>query len=328
MFCETKHPHSNFALSVKHIALCLMAVLCLTQLAEAAERDSIKVLAIGNSFSHDAMTYLPEIAAAGGKEFIFRNGIIGGCSLERHVRHLTQAEAGDAAGDAYQYMDPQTRKKEKANLIQMLQAEAWDVVTIQQLSNESFRAESFEPYASTLIAAIGKYAPQAEIVVHETWAWRWDAPAFQKADDLDQQIMYDRLHANYQHLAKTNGFRIIPVGTAFQAARATPDWQYTVDETFDFDNRPDGALPDQSGSLIVGYFNRRQDDGSRKMILDFKHANSAGDYLAGCVWYLVLFDADTVPADFVPKKLTAEQAAQLRTVAEQVVKAERGRGVK
>ena len=327
MFSPTQYSCAVNTAPVWRMILWVFVAVCFTATAQADERDNIKVLAIGNSFSRDAMDFLPEIAEAGGKTFVMRNGYIGGCSLERHVRHLTQAEAGDSEGAAYLYTDPQTGKKEKADVIKMLQAEEWDVVTIQQLSNLSYQADSFQPYADTLIAAIGKYASQAEIVVHETWAWRSDAPAFERDDSLDQQIMYKRLSENYRNLAEANGFRIIPVGDAFQAARDLPNWQYKTDASFDFENRPDGALPDQSGSLIVGYFNRKQDDGSRKILLDFKHANDAGDYLAGCVWYLVLFDADTVPTGFTPKTLTAEQAAELRSVAEQVVKAERMRCV-
>ena len=49
----------------------------------------IKVLAIGNSFSEDAVEqYLYELAAAQGDSLIIGNAYIGGCSLEMHLDNL------------------------------------------------------------------------------------------------------------------------------------------------------------------------------------------------------------------------------------------------
>lgn len=44
----------------------------------------MKILAIGNSFSEDAMYYLKNIADADGVEVKAVNLYIGGCNLERH----------------------------------------------------------------------------------------------------------------------------------------------------------------------------------------------------------------------------------------------------
>ena len=45
----------------------------------------LKVLAIGNSFSQDAVEqYLYELAAAQGDSLIIGNAYIGGCPIERH----------------------------------------------------------------------------------------------------------------------------------------------------------------------------------------------------------------------------------------------------
>ena len=44
----------------------------------------MKVLAIGNSFSNDAMRYLHEIAKADGVDMKTVNLFIGGCPLSRH----------------------------------------------------------------------------------------------------------------------------------------------------------------------------------------------------------------------------------------------------
>ena len=62
----------------------------------------MKVLAIGNSFSMDAMRYLHQIGLAEGEEIFCANLYIGGCSLQRHaenIRTLESAYAYQANGD-------------------------------------------------------------------------------------------------------------------------------------------------------------------------------------------------------------------------------------
>ena len=52
-------------------------------------KDSIKILAIGNSFSDNAMNYLyPVLEAFGAKEIILGNMYIGGCSVDTHYKNM------------------------------------------------------------------------------------------------------------------------------------------------------------------------------------------------------------------------------------------------
>ena len=48
----------------------------------------MKVLAIGNSFSNDAMRYLHGIAKADGVDMKTVNLFIGGCPLSRHYANI------------------------------------------------------------------------------------------------------------------------------------------------------------------------------------------------------------------------------------------------
>lgn len=55
--------------------------------AKATDADTLRVLAIGNSFSQDAVEqYLHELGKSEGYIMIIGNMYIGGCSLERHVK--------------------------------------------------------------------------------------------------------------------------------------------------------------------------------------------------------------------------------------------------
>lgn len=289
----------------------------------AAERESLKLLAIGNSFSRDCTDYLDDLAKAGGKTFVFGHATIGGSSLEIHATHLAQAEAGDEAGRVYKgFVDPVTGKKSTVTLPEALKATDWDVVTLQQWSRLSFKPETYQPFADQLIAAIRNYAPHAEIVVHQTWAYREDHDFFQQNNGFTPAKMYDGLTAAYRAFADGKGFRILPSGDALQHARQTPRWTYVQDPDFDFKNPAPGAEPDQRASLNIGWGWIKNGTVFRN---DPIHLNTAGKYLGACVWYLTLYGTDTIPTGFLPKGLDAETAADLRPHALSAVEAERAR---
>lgn len=289
----------------------------------AAERDSLKLLAIGNSFSRDCTAYLDDLAKADGKTLVFGHAMIGGSSMEVHATHLAQAEAGDNAGRVYKnVVDPVTRQKSDATLPEMLKSTDWDVVTIQQWSRLSFKPETYQPFADQLIAAIRQYAPHAEIVVHQTWAYREDHDFFQKNDGFTPAKMYADLTAAYRAFADGQGFRILPSGDALQHARQTERWTYVQDPNFDFKNPAPGTEPDQRASLNIGWGWIKNQTVFRN---DPIHLNTAGKYLGACVWYLTLFETDNIPTTFIPKGLDAETAADLRTHALAAVEAERAR---
>ena len=316
------------------IALCLINhLLCIAFAGvlfvaqTAAGSDPLKVLAIGNSFSNNTTAFLPDLAEAGGRKLLMGKAAIASCSLERHARHLKQAEAGDPDGRAYDTSDPLTGEKRLMTLPELLLAQPWDVVTLQQWSRLSFKPETFQPYTDELIAAIRRYAPTAEIVVHETWAYREDHAFFQKGDGFTPARMYAELSAAYRNFAAGKGLRLLPVGDAFDLARQSPRWTYTPDPNFDFQNPPAGRLPDQRTSLNFGWRWTKDKKGRAAFSLDATHCNDAGKYLGAAVWYLTLFETESLPADYIPKGLSSADAANLRTHAKAAVTAQRAREI-
>ena len=74
----------------------LLLILCCILSTGAVAQEPVKILAIGNSFSEDAVEQnLNELAAAAGFRTLIGNLYIGGCSLERHY--------GNAAFDIPDY---------------------------------------------------------------------------------------------------------------------------------------------------------------------------------------------------------------------------------
>jgi len=174
----------------------------------------------------------------------------------------------------------------KANIPEMLTADTWDVVTIQQASHLSWRPDSYHPFGDDLVATIRKLAPQAKIMVQETWAYAPQDRRFAKWS-IDQSTMYAKLKAAYAAFAKKYGFEIIPTGDAVQHFRkAMPS--------------PDGITGDPCGSP----------EGKDKA-----HFNREGEYLQACVWLGALFNADVTKLAYRPKFLSEPRAVQMRASA-------------
>ena len=135
--------------------LLLAVVLFIPLQGRAAERASVKLFTIGNSFVDYPTALLPSLAKAGGKTLVLGKANLGGCSLERHARYLAQAEANNPAGRVYKsFVDPKTGQTRAVTLPEALAADKWDIVTIQQWSQQSYKPETFHPDVDHLIAAI------------------------------------------------------------------------------------------------------------------------------------------------------------------------------
>ena len=179
------------------------------------ENKELKVLMIGNSFSICTLREMPQVAASMGRRVDLASLYIGGCSLERHWNNVVAATNTefkpyrfDRVTDGEKVVD-----NGRANIPDALVMDKWDVVTIQQASHASWDPETYHPFGDSLVAKIRELAPQAKIVVQETWSYPpWDKRL--KKFGFDQVDMYARLHDAYAAFAKKYGFEVIPVGTA------------------------------------------------------------------------------------------------------------------
>jgi len=293
-----------------------------------AESGTIKILGVGNSFTRNATKYLPQIfESVPGAQAEVGAAMIGGCSLDRHVKHAREHEADPATGKHYRYLLNGEEVKKGASLKEILLSGEWDFITIQQVSTKSYEEESFYPYARELIDYIRRYCPDAEIVMHETWSHSVNSYRM-KEWKLDPDEMYARLHANYAKVATENDLRVIPVGTAFQNARATNLWDLQPDG-FDPKNHdltyPEDRhnLPDMSRSLTYDYSWRKQKDGEWSVNSDGYHANANGEYLGGLVWFEFFTGRDARAVAYQPEGMSEVQGKSLRAVAHATVQAEK-----
>lgn len=313
-----------------HVRFAALLLLCIFVSSVSAKEapelpKQVKVLTVGNSFADDACYFLPEFAKAGGKDLLLVRANLGGHSLEQHVSYLQAFETDPNDPKGSPYNAPPflaTPEKKKINLKAFLTSKDWTFVTIQQVSSQSFKEETYEPYAEILVGYIHKNAPGAEILIQETWAYRQDHDFF-KDGTFTQEKMYEGLKAAYQKLSARYGLRIIPSGDAYQAARKLPRWTFTFpDPKFDYAKPVTGTLPDQATSLNVGWFwGKDPATGEPKLTLDAIHSNIYGRYLISSVWYETIFNESVLNNAFVPKEISVADAALLRQVAHEAVQA-------
>ena len=307
---------------------------------EPADKPPLKVLAIGNSFSQSLCPSLFMAAEDAGEKLEFCNLCIGGCSLERHAENI--AKAGVAPGFApYEATWYRTDgyAKFNANVPQMLATQAWDVVTIQQASHESWNPGSFHPWADAVVAAVRSLAPGAEIVVHETWSYNAaDARIGGKFPDwpFDQAGMYSRLETNYLALARSFGLRTIPVGLAVQKRRAALAAAGRGFDPAALDEAKPLQDPDLRGEPVGSFWWDKATaiEPDRPMRRDTIHLNKAGQYLQTMTWLGFLFGRDVrasdgyrPSSDRVARFLgVVDDAAALRSAAQDALDEAKARG--
>ena len=247
--------------------------------ASAADSIPLKVLMIGNSFSISCLRHLPPVAEANGHKLDLASLYIGGCSLERHWQNV-EAVKTNATVKPYRFdritEGKRVVEKGKANIPDVLTMDKWDVVTVQQCSHKSWDKASYHPWGDNLVAKIRELAPQAKILVQETWSYPpWDKRL--KKFGFDQVEMCARLHDAYDAFAGKYGFGIIPVGTAAEICA-------------------------DRNSLFTKP--------------DFHFNHGEGEYLQALVWDLSLFGPKlSGPCAYRPEGMSAERAEELDAAA-------------
>lgn len=202
--------------------LCLLGLLTLTITTLSAQRPAgtIKILAVGNSFSDDGVEYLDELAQAAGIKLIIGNLYIGGCSLERHWNNVRNELP---AYDYRKNVEGHQTNTPKTTLQQALQDEEWDYITVQQVSQNSGLYDTYYPYIDSLLTYLKAHArnPEVEFAIHQVWSYAWNSthPGFANYDN-NQLKMYRDIVETVDKVARKEKIRIIiPSGTAIQTGR-------------------------------------------------------------------------------------------------------------
>lgn len=242
----------------------------------------IKVLAIGNSFSQDAVEqYLYELAAAQGDSLIIGNAYIGGCTIERHYNNLVSGKADYEYRKVVKGIRSNTRK---VDLKRIIRDEQWDIISLQQASPYSGQPKSYAKLAQ-LKRLVQSYTTNlhVEFVWHMTWAYAEDYTSKNfKPYDYSQHKMYTAIVSTMQNILPAIGQpRVIPSGTAIQLAR------YRMGDTLNRDG--------------------------------FHLSLTVGRYIAACTWCEFLTGRIVDGNKYWPDTITEEEAQTCQLVAHEAM---------
>ncbi len=247
------------------------------------KNDTIRVLAIGNSFTNDPCAYLESIAKEAGINMIVDTATIGGSRISKHW-------------NAWSAIDEESRKvydDKTKSIDDFLDNNQYDFITIQQLSSYSGMYDTYiADGADDALKYLREKQPKAEIVFQATWAYEKGSthPGF-KNYNKDQQTMHDaivdtvtRYCAHAATLTTDSGLpvsldgkplRYIPTGIAFMNARQNPmfDTEYIhKDSSLPVDDNP------RVDTTVVRTLHR-----------DSYHCSyNYGRYLTALTWYACL----------------------------------------
>lgn len=199
--------------------------------------DTLKIFAIGNSFTEDAMSNIPKIL----KKMGVGNVVLGfvnykGCSLSQHYQNFASDSnpyaffLNKSESDSWTITPTYTLKK-------ALQYTDWDIIILQQASDDAGRYETFQPYLNLLLNELHKFALNKNVIFgwHMTWAYGKNSthPGFKKYNN-NQEQMYNSIVNATKTLMKDTGIKlVIPSGTAIQNLRTSKIDPSSLDLTRD-----------------------------------------------------------------------------------------------
>ena len=264
---------------------------------EAQTQPTLRVLAIGNSFSEDAVEqYLWELGREAGVNFVIGNAYRGGWSLAAHWK---DASTRAADTEYRKVVDGKRINIGKRTLRDIITDEPWDVITFQQLSQQAGRQGSYEPSLSLMIGYVRALAlvDSVRLGFHQTWAYAQDSDHRGFAlYDRNQYLMYANIVAAVEeavHEHKEDLSFYIPSGTAIQNART---------------------------SSLVGSGVGEGQPVNRELTRDGYHLNyTLGRYIAACTWLEALTGVNPEGLNYRPKGVTQEQAAIAQRAAHAAV---------
>lgn len=224
----------------------------------------MKILAIGNSFSQDELTFLHQIAKSAGMDASVANLYIGGCSLETHMTNIKNN------APLYEYQENGFWQGEYISIDDALLREKWDIVYTHQASALAGIEWTYRPYLKQLISHVSALAPQAKMFLDETWAYEFDSDHEGFAIyGRSQKQMHKKVAETCKKIAKEHELSLIPCGSALEEVRSMPEFDY------------------EHGGMSL------HRDGFHMHLI-------YGRYLMGCVLYEYLCGGNILDSSFIP----------------------------
>lgn len=250
-------------------------------------KELIKVLVIGHSFSNNSTQYASQMVADFGGNLEISSLYYAGCTLEQHYNFYKNDEAVfQLFTNGYQVT------KEPVTSKWVLENHEYDYIAFQGHSVTMDDIATFEKLVP-LYEIVKGHQPKAEFLIHQTWSlcWRRNAGRGYSAKLLGRD-QFDKVEANFKIASERIGnVPIVPVGEAVQLAK----------ESGDFSN--------DYGKATSMY----EDEVS--------HLSAKGRYLAACVWAQFFYkdEIDVRQNTFSGASVNINDRAKLAEIAYKVV---------
>lgn len=193
-----------------------------TEVYQRHAGSAVKILAIGNSFTHNAATYMPFLIENLNADSICIAKLTrSSCSLKMHWdNHLSNNPDYEFYySDAGKWIESEINTIDEALLLF-----DWDIIVLQQASVYSGYYSTYEPYLSNLLDLIKTYHPEARTAWHCTWAYRegTDHPNFDEYDRSPQK-MYDAIMETSGKVSEKFDITIPAATLIWEMRKAFPD---------------------------------------------------------------------------------------------------------
>ena len=276
--------------------ICFVCLFALMASAVSAQvKDTLRVLAIGNSFSEDAVEqYLWDLGKEAKVTFIIGNAYRGGWSL---IGHWADARSRAVNTEYRKVVDGKRINQGKYMLRDIITDEPWDVITLQQVSQDAGQPDTYEPGLSLMIGYVKALGVDSmKLGFHQTWAYSQDSEhkGFAKYN-FNQYFMYSSIisavdKAMQKHKNDLDFY--IPSGTAIQNARTT----------------------------VLANTQTKDKAVNRELTRDGYHLNyTLGRYIVACTWFEVLTGKSPVGMKSRPKGLSKGLATLAQKAAHAAV---------
>ena len=272
---------------------------------DPADDGVLRILMVGNSFCYYFTDELYGMLKSAGIEAQVSNVYYPGCSVSQHSDWLYD----NSPNYEFITVDEKGRDvKVSFHLKACLEAENWDIITLQQhfepntALNENACKESTITIAGSLFTYLKENYPLSELLWHHTWAYQVgyqgplgsdpaNVPNEKKVLDVQTQTTgYENIRAAALAVCEQNSVGRIPSGDAWQIARTNP---------------------------VIG------DTLCNKENTDYYHDGDigGGQYLNACVWFEVVTGQSCVGNTFRPAgyELSEEKITALQEAAHQAV---------
>lgn len=241
------------------------------------------VLFIGNSNCSYFTDELVELAKAAGIDLVVANLYVSGCSVKQHVEMMEY-------GQAYTKYTVRENGQEivtenETSLAEALAERQWDAISLQQhydpinAANINIAKHETNKYAKQIYDFVKERQPGALLFWQQMWAFQLGYPGKPEAHEdkqirtvEKQQAIHEVIQRNARQVCHENKTYRVPVGDAWQLARA--------DEMFG----PTLSNKDTSGNT------------------DYIHDGEVGggQYLNACVWFEMLLQQSCIGNTFRP----------------------------